>query len=301
MQQNPNLFVGLGPFAGLTQAGSQLATKGIQSLFNIKDPELERTRILKQTNTEDPASLRAAAQALMAQGDIGLGMQLASQARSITSEERKYQLDIAKYRKDLLKETTEEGRKQAEFYAKNPEQATFRLQELAKTLAANPKDPVALSEYERITAAASSGAMEQFEKEQKAKREEAAASVGLDKDRALVAKYRKELEDASKLGSAERWDAEREAAINLLKINNIDPNKPLSQSEQLLNPELVRAQKLAQRNPLGTKKQITPAFTSEPSALEDIETKVKAAGQTYDPEKYDYRIGPNGEIQRKKK
>ena len=92
MQQNPNLFVGLGPFAGLTQAGSQLATKGIQSLFNIKDPELERTRILKQTNTEDPASLRAAAQALMAQGDIELGMQLAAQARQLTQQERQFGL-----------------------------------------------------------------------------------------------------------------------------------------------------------------------------------------------------------------
>jgi hypothetical protein len=43
MQPNP-LFAGLGPFAGLAQAGSQLATRGIQGLFGIKDPEIEAQR-----------------------------------------------------------------------------------------------------------------------------------------------------------------------------------------------------------------------------------------------------------------
>lgn len=33
----------------------------------------------------------------------------------------------------------------------------------------------------------------------------------------------------------------------------------------------------------------------------DIAAKVQAAGQKYEPEKYDYRIGPNGEVQRKAK
>jgi hypothetical protein len=92
MQQNPNLFAGLGPFAGLAQAGSQLATRGIQGLFGIKDPVLERNRILSQLNYDDPESIRAAAQALMAQGDIEAGMQLANQARQIQQQERQYSL-----------------------------------------------------------------------------------------------------------------------------------------------------------------------------------------------------------------
>jgi hypothetical protein len=92
MQQNPNLFAGLGPFAGLAQAGSQLATRGIQGLFGIKDPELERRRILSQVNYDDPESIRAAAQALMAQGDVEVGMQLASQARQIQQQEKQFGL-----------------------------------------------------------------------------------------------------------------------------------------------------------------------------------------------------------------
>jgi seryl-tRNA synthetase len=92
MQQNPNLFSGLGPFAGLAQAGSQLATRGIQGLFGIKDPVLERNRILSQVNYDDPTSIRAAAQALMAQGDVDAGMQLAGQARQIQQQERSFGL-----------------------------------------------------------------------------------------------------------------------------------------------------------------------------------------------------------------
>lgn len=87
MQQNPNLFAGLGPFAGLAQAGSQLATRGIQGLFGIKDPELERNRILSQVDYNDPASLRAAAQALMAQGDIDKGSSLATTARELEKQQ----------------------------------------------------------------------------------------------------------------------------------------------------------------------------------------------------------------------
>ena len=303
MQQNPNLFTGLGPFAGLAQAGSQLATRGIQGLFGIKDPELERNRILSQVDYNDPESLRAAAQALMAQGDVEAGSKLASQARTIASEERKYNLDIAKYRKDLLKETTEEGRKQAEFYSKNPEQATFRLQELAKTLATNPQDPVALSEYERITAAASGGAMEQFEKEQKAKREEVAAGVGLEKDRALLAKYRKDLDDAAKFDPGKRWDYETDAARTLLSSYGIDPNKPIKDqvpARLLYGPggqALIRAQETA------LQRKTTEGGGPPPNAgnSNNLEAMVKAAGQSYEPEKYEYRIGPNGEIQRKKR
>lgn len=92
MQQNPNLFAGLGPFAGLTQAGTQLATRGIQGLFGIKDPVLERNRILSQVNYDDPTSVRAAAQALMAQGDVEAGMQLANQARQIEEKNRTFGL-----------------------------------------------------------------------------------------------------------------------------------------------------------------------------------------------------------------
>ena len=234
MAMNPNLFAGLGPFAGLTQASTEALSRGIGGLFGIKDPELERNRVLSQLNYNDPASLQAAAQELASMGQVDDAMKLASQARTISKEERQYSLDMAKYnrelakdRKNLLKEATDEERKKTEFYSKNPEQATFRLEELSRTLATNPSDPVALKEYEQITAAASTGAMERFEKEQKATREATAADVDLEKARVLTKKYRKDLEDAEKFGPGERWQAEKQAALNLLKNYKVDPTKPL--------------------------------------------------------------------------
>lgn len=94
MQPNP-LFAGLGPFAGLAQAGSQLATRGIQGLFGIKDPEIEAQRAIAMAaqNPNDPATLQAAAQALAQAGKIDQAMALAGQARAITREERSFGLE----------------------------------------------------------------------------------------------------------------------------------------------------------------------------------------------------------------
>jgi len=93
MQPNP-LFAGLGPFAGLAQAGSQLATRGIQGLFGIKDPEIEAQRAIAMAaqNPNDPATLQAAAQALAQAGKIDQAMALAGQARAITEKERSFGL-----------------------------------------------------------------------------------------------------------------------------------------------------------------------------------------------------------------
>ena len=93
MQQNPNLFAGLGPFAGLAQAGSQLATRGIQGLFGIKDPELERNRVLSQVDYNDPASLQAAAQELARAGYVDQAVALAGQGRQLAQQERQFGLE----------------------------------------------------------------------------------------------------------------------------------------------------------------------------------------------------------------
>jgi hypothetical protein len=42
-----------------------------------------------------------------------------------------------------------------------------------------------------------------------------------------------------------------------------------------------------------------PSRPTAPAAVGDIKAKVEAAGQTYDPSKYDYRIAPDGSIQHK--
>ena len=43
----------------------------------------------------------------------------------------------------------------------------------------------------------------------------------------------------------------------------------------------------------------TPKPTAAPAAAGDIKAKLEAAGQTYDPSKYDYRILPDGSVQQK--
>lgn len=92
MAINPNLFAGLGPFAGLTQAGTEMASRGIGTLFGIKDPEMERRRVLSQLDYNDPASMQAAAQELARGGFIDQAVALAGQARQMQQQERTFGL-----------------------------------------------------------------------------------------------------------------------------------------------------------------------------------------------------------------
>ena len=114
----------------------------------------------------------------------------------------------------------EAARKNVDYYKKNPEQAEFRIAQLAQTLSTDPTNAAALEEYTKITRAASEGAIEATQKAEK-------ETVGLAKDRAQLAKYKKDLEDAQKFGPAQRWDAETDAARKLLQTYNIDITKPL--------------------------------------------------------------------------
>jgi len=93
MAINPNLFAGLGPFAGLTQAATESLSKGVGQLFGLKDPVLERNRILSQVNYEDPASLQSAAQELARAGYVDQAVQLAGQGRQISQQEKQFGLE----------------------------------------------------------------------------------------------------------------------------------------------------------------------------------------------------------------
>jgi hypothetical protein len=105
-------------------------------------------------------------------------------------------------------------------YKENPEQAQFRLQELAQILEADPSNATALKEYEQVTKAASEGAMKKFAEQQK-------DSVDLELSTLRVKDYQEKLKDFLRLSPGERWDAEIQAARNLLKNYNIDNTKPL--------------------------------------------------------------------------
>lgn len=192
---------------------------------------------------------------------------------------------------------TEAYRKNIEFYKKNPEQAATKLAELAARIEINPQDTAAISEYTTIAQAASSGAMAETAQAEK-------EALSAESIRTTIAKNKKELAQlGDKFEAGDRWNAERQAAIDLFAANKLDPKQPLK-GAALLNTELVRAQSVALREPwTGAPTAARPAATAAPKPAEvnPIKAKVEAAGQVYDPVNYEYREGPGGVIQRKLK
>lgn len=192
---------------------------------------------------------------------------------------------------------TEAYRKNIEFYKKNPEQAATKLAELAARIEINPQDTAAISEYTTIAQAASSGAMAETAQAEK-------EALSAESIRTTIAKNKKELAQlGDKFEAGDRWNAERQAAIDLFAANKLDPKQPLK-GAALLNTELVRAQSVALREPwTGAPTAARPAATAAPKPAEvnPIKAKVEAAGIVYDPVNYEYREGPGGVIQRKLK
>jgi hypothetical protein len=200
----------------------------------------------------------------------------------------------------------EAARKNIEYYKKNPEQAEFRIAQLAEVLANDPTNAAALQEYNQITRAASEGSIEATQKAQK-------EELGTDIDKARLAKYQKDLEDAQKFGPAERWQAEKAAALTLLRNYNIDPTKPLNKQEPplpaslLYGPvggEITKAYERAVRPDVGAPMATpTPAAPAPSSAAgsPNVEARVKASGIPYEPDKYEYRVLANGTVQRRPK
>jgi hypothetical protein len=190
---------------------------------------------------------------------------------------------------------TEAYRKNIEFYKKNPEQAATRLAELAARIEINPQDAAAVSEYTTIAQAASSGAMAETAQAEK-------EALSAESIRTTIAKNKRELAQlGDKFEAGDRWNAERQAAIDLFAANKLDPKQPLK-GAALINTELVRAQSVALREPWGgTAPRPTAAAAPKPAEVNTIKAKVEAAGQVYDPATYEYREGPGGAIQRKLK
>lgn len=135
---------------------------------------------------------------------------------------------------------------------------------------------------------------------QKAEKE----SLTIDQIKSTINKNKADLGKiaSDKFEAGNRWNQEREAALNLFTANKLDPSKPLK-GINLANTELVRAQSVALREPWTGKagEKITPTgSTGAAPAVNEIKQKVESIGQVYDPAKYDYRI-VNGQVQRKAK
>jgi hypothetical protein len=95
----------------------------------------------------------------------------------------------------------------------------------------------------------------------KEERKETTELLTIDKIKSAIAKNKA---DVNKIGSdkfeaGNRWNQERESALNLFKANNLDPRVPLK-GINLANTELVNSQRIALREPWMGKasEKITP-------------------------------------------
>ena len=144
--------------------------------------------------------------------------------------------------------------------------------------------------------------------EKEAKKEERKAEIEALTIEKIESTIKKNKADVNKIGSdkfeaGNRWNQERESALNLFAANNLDPKKPLK-GINMANTELVNSQRIALREPWMGKasEKITPigATPTAPVGASDIKQQVERLGQVYDPAKYDYRI-VNGQVQRRAK
>jgi hypothetical protein len=107
--------------------------------------------------------------------------------------------------------------------------------------------------------------------EKETKKEERKAEIEALTIEKIESTIKKNKADVNKIGSdkfeaGNRWNQEREAALNLFTANKLDPSKPLK-GINLANTELVRAQSVALREPWMGKasEKITPSGAT-PSA-----------------------------------
>jgi hypothetical protein len=213
-----------------------------------QDPMLQKAQITQSIvnkyrgqDFNDPSVLSRMASEFSEAGQPELAMQLGEEARKRVpkaSESPFAKINPKDYTQESLQKFAKTGDvsnlvpidtkdkktsllNEIKFYTDNPDQATFELQKLAEIIAADPTNTEALDRYQRISTAASTGAQERAVRKEK-------EQLVTAKDRALLAKYQKDLQDAQKFGPAERWQAEKQAALNLLKNYNIDISKPLA-------------------------------------------------------------------------
>jgi hypothetical protein len=235
--------------------GAALGTIGGGALFGIEDPQLQRASKIRSimdssmqnADLSDPTAYRQSlltlAQNLKDSGEGDAAMYAMNEAAKIKPEGGRISLSATDIRNIAPEDrpraiqayqTTGELPPDISFVDKpekfrdilknikdNPEQAQFLLQELSQKIEANPQDAEALQQYEQVARAASEGSIAKFAAEQKDK-----LSIELDTTRLI--KYKQDLADTEKLSPAARWNAEIDAARDLLKVYGIDRTKPLA-------------------------------------------------------------------------
>lgn len=288
-----------GVFAPLYQAGLRFgnqAVSGINTLMGAQDPMLKKATDIQSVlsgfadqDLNDPDVLKNISGKLREKGYINESFNLANQAFAIQTKQE----ELGIKRATAGREARTEERTLLDFYKKNPEQTGPALQALALQLEQDPTNKALLDRYNKIAQAGTSGAMEETAKAEK-------EALTLESIETTIKKNKRELAQLD-FNAGMRWNAEREAALALFRANGLDPTQPLKGSA-LINTELVNAQKIALREPFtGVAPAVTPKSTAAPAANASIKSAVEAAGQKYEPNKYEYRIGPTGQVERKLK
>jgi hypothetical protein len=231
-----------GVFAPLYQAGlrfGDIAGQAVsQGLFpGSADPILKKAVDVQSVlsryqgqDLSDPTVLKGMSGELSKLGYANEAMMLSKEAttaerlaRAEKREETKLDIQLAELgikRRTLTRQEEKDERDLVEFFKKNPEQSGTALQTLAAQIERDPTNQVLLDRYNKIAQAGTSGAMEVSAKAEK-------TAIETEKDRVLIARYRQELDDTRKLKPADRYDAEIDAARDLLKNYKIDITKPL--------------------------------------------------------------------------
>lgn len=292
-----------GVFAPLYQAGLRNIDTAAQALFPTQDPRLQRATMIQgiisnyaDKDTTDPAVLAQMSKDFAAIGATREAFVLSQDASKL----RLQQEELGIKRATAGREARKSEREELEFYKKNPEQTGPILQALATQLEQDPSNPVLLDRYNKIAGAGATGAVEASQKEQKDKLDTERVQSIIDKNRKEINKIDKDNFDAGT-----RWNFERQAAIDLLSSYGYKPGDKLKGADQI-NTELQNAQEKSLREVWGsstkpTATPRTPAPPAAPAASTSIKSAVEAAGQQYEPDKYEYRIGPTGQLERKLK
>jgi hypothetical protein len=235
--QNPQL--GLASTSGAVLGRGLANLFGGRGFFEVSDPALRRAaesqRVFNEVMTSfDPENPAASYEAMSRKfSELGYGQQamMAAQeaskyrreARAETREEKKLDIQLAELgikRGTALRQAETDERNLLEFFKKNPEQSSIALQSLAAQIERDPTNQVLLDKYNKIAQAGTSGAMEVSAKTER-------SEADIKKDKLLIQKYQQELDDTRKLKPADRYDAEIDAARDLLKTYKIDITKPL--------------------------------------------------------------------------
>lgn len=204
----------------------------VGTAFGIRDPQLEQASKIEsiyqsvaQMHPDDqttPEFYRELASVFSAAGMQEQALMSAEQSRKVEDQRIDRQYKLAQMSETIAKKQ----RDTVDYYKKNPEQAEFRLTQLAEIIKNDPSNTAAVQEYEKITRSASEGAIEASAKAEK-------ETLELESSKVNLQKARQDLQKAN---------TNAQAAIDFFKAYGLDPAKGLDDQPNFKKiPASIRA------------------------------------------------------------